>query len=151
MAQISPWSVKGVPYEDREAAKLLARQAGLPLGAWLSQLIRRMSEGTGDSLPEPFLETQDASQALEPAAAPPEIAPEAAEELERRLAALQAQIDALNAVLRDLPVSGAQPEGSAPIERAVMRLSERVQRLEQTVFDEEDTQTGVMSRFFGRR
>ncbi|MBU0725704.1 MAG: hypothetical protein KJ904_16365 [Alphaproteobacteria bacterium] len=149
MAQISPWSVKGVPYEDREAAKLLARQAGLPLGAWLSQLIRRMSEGTGDSsaaLPEPFLD-QDMPEALEPAA----VAPEAAEELERRLAALQAQIDALNAVLRDLPVSGAQPEGSAPIERAVMRLSERVQRLEQTVFEEEDAQGGVMSRFFGRR
>src|SRR5690606_24305709 len=122
---ISPWSVKGVPYEDREAAKLLARQAGLPLGAWLSQLIRRMSEGTGDSpaaLPEPFLD-QDIPETLEPAAVPQE----AAEELERRLTALQAQIDALNAVLRDLPVSGVQPEGSAPIERAVMRLSERVQ------------------------
>ena len=34
-----PWSVKGVLPEAREAAKLAARKAGAPLGAWLSQTI----------------------------------------------------------------------------------------------------------------
>ncbi|GAB4197549.1 MAG: hypothetical protein OHK0024_36630 [Thalassobaculales bacterium] len=37
---VAPWSVKGVPPEDREAAKMAARKAGVPLGTWLSQTIR---------------------------------------------------------------------------------------------------------------
>lgn len=36
----SPWSVKGVEPEAREAAKLAARKAGMTLGTWLSQTIR---------------------------------------------------------------------------------------------------------------
>lgn len=35
----SPWSVKGVDPEAREAAKIAARKAGLTVGAWLSQMI----------------------------------------------------------------------------------------------------------------
>lgn len=41
MKPSSPWSVKGVEPEAREAAKMAARRAGLPLGTWLSQTIRR--------------------------------------------------------------------------------------------------------------
>ena len=37
---ISPWSVKGVEPEAREAAKIAARRAGLTIGAWLNQMIR---------------------------------------------------------------------------------------------------------------
>lgn len=37
----SPWSVKGVEPEAREAAKIAARKAGLTVGAWLSQMIRQ--------------------------------------------------------------------------------------------------------------
>jgi localization factor PodJL len=37
----SPWSVKGVDPEAREAAKIAARKAGLTVGAWLSQMIRQ--------------------------------------------------------------------------------------------------------------
>jgi localization factor PodJL len=36
----SPWSVKGIDPEARQAAKLAARKAGLTLGAWLNQTIR---------------------------------------------------------------------------------------------------------------
>lgn len=39
MSQNSPWSVKGVDPEAREAAKIAARRQGLPLGRWLSQTI----------------------------------------------------------------------------------------------------------------
>lgn len=39
MTQNSPWSVKGVDPEAREAAKIAARRQGLPLGRWLSQTI----------------------------------------------------------------------------------------------------------------
>lgn len=37
----SPWSVKGVDPEAREAAKIAARKAGMTVGAWLSQIIRQ--------------------------------------------------------------------------------------------------------------
>ena len=37
----SPWSVKGIDPETREAAKVAARRAGMPVGAWLSQVIRQ--------------------------------------------------------------------------------------------------------------
>jgi len=37
----SPWSVKGVSAEDREAAKIAARKAGMPIGVWLSEQIRQ--------------------------------------------------------------------------------------------------------------
>ncbi|WP_420402909.1 hypothetical protein [Nisaea sp.] len=40
MAGKSPWSVKGVSAEDREAAKIAARKAGMPIGVWLSEQIR---------------------------------------------------------------------------------------------------------------
>ncbi len=36
----APWSVKGVDPEAREAAKLAARKAGMPIGVWLCQTIR---------------------------------------------------------------------------------------------------------------
>ncbi len=39
MKQVSPWSVKNVEHEAREAAKLAARKAGTTLGVWLSQTI----------------------------------------------------------------------------------------------------------------
>lgn len=39
MANNSPWSVKGVPPEAREAAKIAARRQGVNVGRWLSQTI----------------------------------------------------------------------------------------------------------------
>lgn len=44
MSAKSPWSVKGISPRDREAAKVAARKAGVPLGIWLSEQIRRASE-----------------------------------------------------------------------------------------------------------
>lgn len=43
MSGKSPWSVKGISPEDREAAKVAARKAGMPIGAWLSEQIRMAS------------------------------------------------------------------------------------------------------------
>lgn len=40
MSGKSPWSVKGISAEDREAAKIAARKAGMPIGVWLSEQIR---------------------------------------------------------------------------------------------------------------
>ena len=40
MKPTSPWSVKGIDPEAREAAKLAARKAGVSLGTWLNHTIR---------------------------------------------------------------------------------------------------------------
>ena len=40
MAKVSPWSVKGVEPEAREAAKIAARRAGMTVGQWLNHTIR---------------------------------------------------------------------------------------------------------------
>lgn len=39
MTSNTPWSVKSVAHEAREAAKIAARKAGQPVGLWLSQTI----------------------------------------------------------------------------------------------------------------
>lgn len=40
MVKVSPWSVKGVEPEAREAAKIAARRAGMTVGQWLNHTIR---------------------------------------------------------------------------------------------------------------
>ena len=45
MTGSSPWSIKGVSREDREAAKHEARKSGEPIGTWLSRRIREASAG----------------------------------------------------------------------------------------------------------
>ncbi len=40
-----PWSIKGVSYEARDAAKEAAAAAGLTIGAWLDQTILGASVG----------------------------------------------------------------------------------------------------------
>jgi hypothetical protein len=42
-----PWSLKGVSREARRAAKSAAREAGLPIGAWLSRAIRATAAAEG--------------------------------------------------------------------------------------------------------
>ncbi len=45
MAKVSPWSVKGVEPEAREAAKTAARRAGMTVGQWLNHTIRAATTG----------------------------------------------------------------------------------------------------------
>jgi len=45
MTQISPWSVKGVDPQARDAAKTAARKAGKTIGAWLSEVIHSAAAG----------------------------------------------------------------------------------------------------------
>ncbi len=59
MVSASPWSVKGVEPAAREAAKIAARRAGMTLGQWLNQTIRRTA---ADQLTGP----QRTSQELAP-------------------------------------------------------------------------------------
>lgn len=59
----SPWSVKGVDPEAREAAKIAARRAGMTVGAWLSQMIRQTASeqlrGRGQRTQQPTPEQPD--------------------------------------------------------------------------------------------
>lgn len=57
MSGKSPWSVKGVSAEDREAAKIAARKAGMPIGVWLSEQIRHAASD------KPAPEADEASDA----------------------------------------------------------------------------------------
>jgi hypothetical protein len=52
---VPPWQVKGIEYETREAVKLAARKAGLPIGTWVNQTLHRAATeeatGKGHQLP----------------------------------------------------------------------------------------------------
>ena len=280
MASKSPWSVKGISQEDRDTAKAEARRAGIPIGVWLSDRIRRAAEldaqeaseqadggssghagdrgaggdhagndpASGDPrfafgpgqwstatdavdsglvsvvppdtppnmtpapmpypqqmppmpphMPHPYAMPPQPQQyyapmpAQMPAQMPahmmqpapiqeqvPAVPPVPAVELEQ-VTALESRLDDLSGELRAIEgqVSGRldpigsrldsmveeievlraeidQPRNStgfstAPIERAVMRLSERLQRVEDLVLPEESEGRGFFARLFGRR
>ena len=59
--QNMPWSLKGISDEAREFAKMSADQSDVPVGAWLSQVIRTAA-GTAGNAPDP---------AADPVPAPP--------------------------------------------------------------------------------
>lgn len=149
----SPWSVKGVEPEAREAAKIAARRAGLTIGQWLSQTIRAAAteqlrgggrfaaaaEGAASANT-----TADAAGTAGSAAQPP--APtmqaifESIQKLSSRLEATEAKTSAAIAPLADQvdhlakqldEVKERSGVSTAPIERAVMRLSERIQKVEE--------------------
>ena len=138
---ITPWSVKGIESETRAAAKTAARKAGLTLGAWLNRTILDAAEGG------PATEGGPANgHPAAPSVAPGEIGGATAkamfetihkmsarlEELEARLLqappTLSERLDRLTAEIEGLR-DGAETS-TEPLERAIARLSERVQRLE---------------------
>lgn len=43
MDQPTPWSIKGVTRESRRLAKSAAAEAGVPMGAWLTQAIETVA------------------------------------------------------------------------------------------------------------
>jgi localization factor PodJL len=69
MKPTSPWSVKGVEPEAREAAKLAARRAGVPLGVWLGHTIRKVAAEQ--------LKFGDHNNNFDPATSEPPSAPQA--------------------------------------------------------------------------
>ena len=149
-----PWSVKGVEHEAREAAKLAARKAGLPLGVWLSQTIHATAaqQLKSSSGPATYAQTAYAHSngADMPAGSsiprPPALTPEAVLESINRLANKIEETEARTAealapIIEKVAKLSAQVEengGSAnaridvdPLERALMRMTERLDRIEQ--------------------
>jgi hypothetical protein len=74
-----PWSLKGVSDEAREFAKLSSDQSGIPVGVWLSQVIRAAASPldamTPDPVPGPMAETPPEFDLLRPNSDPLEKAP----------------------------------------------------------------------------
>ncbi len=170
MAVSGPWSVKGVDPETREAAKLAARRAGLPLGAWLSHVIRAAAVTQLKSAPEPIQghvagDTWRAPAGDGGAAPPPGGASvpaptmqallEGLQRLSQRveraekstteaIAPLTERLDDLSARVEEVKARGG-PVSTAPVERAVTRMAERLDRIE----SETKSSRSGRRRFFG--
>ena len=148
-----PWSVKGVEHEAREAAKLAARKAGLPLGVWLSQTIHAAAAQQLKSSSGPTVFAGAAYSAASGDASagssiprPPALTPEAVLESINRLAGRLAESEAQTAealapiVEKVAKLSAQVEEGQGgtsridvdPLERAMMRMTERIDRIEET-------------------
>lgn len=57
-----PWSLKGVSRTAREAARAAAKREGVPLGVWLSRVIREVSATeNGDAGVNDGVQAQDES------------------------------------------------------------------------------------------
>lgn len=150
MKPSSPWSVKGVEPEAREAAKMAARRAGMPVGAWLSHTIRKVASEQLRSGPGAHAaRTQSFSQPLpdgtEPrsTARPPAPTTEAVLESINRLAAkLEASeqrtaetLAPLTDKVRNLSdqmeeIKETKSLDSDPLERALARMAERLDQIE---------------------
>lgn len=164
MATISPWSVKGVDPEAREAAKIAARKAGLTVGQWLNQTIRiaasEQLRNGGRNMrppyPEPDPSPYDAGPRPQPgpdqgadplhggynAPAPTMQAIfESIQKLSARVESaemkttaaiepLAEQVDQLAQQIDEVKANTGV--SSAPVERAMMRLSERLQKVEES-------------------
>lgn len=154
----SPWSVKGVDADARAAAKLAARRAGLTLGAWLNHTIRTVAgaqlrqQGDGMSFADavPHLEAPPVAPVGPAATAPAAEAPavnsadlraiyDTLQELSQRMEAAETRttglVEPLLSQVRDLRQQVAEGRGrpgitTAPFERALHRLAERLERLE---------------------
>lgn len=159
MNPTSPWNVEGVEPEVREAAKLAARRAGVPLGIWLSRTIHKAAaeelrsggaraRADGDVRADGF-EFQGAEPARDSFdggsrnARPPAPTTEAVLESINRLAAKieaaeERTAQALGPLadkVRDLSeqmetVKETNAIESSPLERALARMSERLDHIE---------------------
>ena len=192
MATNSPWSVKGVDPEAREAAKIAARKQGVNVGRWLSQtILAAASEELRTKRSDSDQRFSDNGQNMngprevrreEPAydnpprqdnapSGPPALTAEAVLESIQKLASRIEQsehrtTEAIQPIVQKVGELGEQIEeiksksgggaSTAPVERAMMRLSERLDRMEDTSKGPSrpsrtsDDGAGFLGRLFGR-
>lgn len=161
-----PWSVKGVSLEAREAAKVAARDAGQPIGAWLTEAILVGATHALRRDPEEI----DALYPVHPQRrAEPPMDPTTVANLERdlrettsRLGQLEDDIDVhlrpllqrIDRLARDVEgmthedrrpaPEPREPVNLVPLQRALRHLETRVAVLER------DVRRGWLSRLLGR-
>ena len=110
----SPWSIKGVSHEARDAAKEGARISHQPLGGWLNQVIRMTSdaEGAAPVMSSGSSTTADAAFAASPSSAT--TWQEAVVRLEARIAESERQA----------------AEAALPADAALERIADRLEAIE---------------------
>lgn len=180
MAILSPWSVKGVAPEAREAGKIAARRAGLPMGVWLSQII--LSAAAIELKAPPRAATsaseRDGSDAADAASGaarpqPPALLPAQIMDAIRKLSLrieesetktaqaltpiAQKVVDLARQVeeMKSKPPPSAAPVSTGAVERAISRLAERLEQVEQGRSARqsgavEQPAAGASRGFFGR-
>ena len=155
MQPTSPWSVKGIDREAREAAKLAARKAGVSLGTWLNHTIRAAAtkelkrNADPGYVEQPGYDHQNHEPTMDgrtpPDAHPP--APtlqaifESVQKLTNRIESAETKTtEALDPIVKKVDELSDQIEkvqsrtdvSNEPVERAVMRIADRLQKLEET-------------------
>lgn len=151
MDRSQPWSVKGIDPETRQAAKMAARRAGLTVGAWLNQAIRRAAaeelgmpapgrpESPAQAPPHtfgavPYPQPYAATDRADPAGgAAPQLPSPAVETL---LDALRRQTEEVKAAIRDSTEElRFNTDKIQPLSERIRPMSERIEtiagRLEQ--------------------
>lgn len=147
MSQNSPWSVKSVTQDARDAAKQAARRAGLTIGEWLSQtiLVAAENEVRENALPDAgngeggAITPEGGSTSLPSTPLPAAIAGEIQElrdgyvDLEERiydtLEPLMQRVRRLSAQMTELQYASGRMEGLSSIQdkvRDLQRLSREV-------------------------
>lgn len=180
MTPKTPWSVKGVDPEAREAAKMAARKAGVTVGVWLNQTIRiaasqQLKSGFSEPLYPPPPGPGYAHPGYDPSSSPP---PGATQPPALTLETVLKNIQNLSAKIQETedrtaeaiaPISSRIQElarqmddvrnqdgpAVAPVERALGRLAERLEKLEHAghtgqARDAPTASTGFLSRIFGK-
>jgi TPR repeat protein len=95
MAMSAPWSIKGVDFKAREAAKIMARRSGLTLGEWLNRAILDEAAKPAGAAADMGLSPQRAIDPAVHALGQQMIA--LASALDGRISAAETEIRALNA------------------------------------------------------
>lgn len=153
MKSNSPWSVKGIDPEAREAAKMAARRAGVPLGVWLSNVIRKSAAeqlkfgNAAPAMQAPAAEAAAPVNGLEtapgnhrPPAPTTEVVLESINRLAAKIEAAEARTNESIAPLAEkvrtlteqiAEVKETKAIDSAPLERALARMSERLDHIEE--------------------
>ncbi len=110
----SPWSIKGVSPEARDAAKEGARISRQPLGKWLSQVIRVTSE-TESGAPATATSSNSPTDTIFAAA------PSSAVTWQEAVVRLEARIR---------ESEGQVTEAVLPVNDALMRIADRLEAIE---------------------
>jgi localization factor PodJL len=143
----SPWSVKGVDPEAREAAKIAARKAGMTVGTWLSQIIRQSAteqlRGGGQRQPQQAPPERPAApggfQNAQPPAPTIQAVFESIQRLSQRIeqsekrtaetiAPIAEKVSELSTKIEEAKTGSGT--STAPVERAVQKIAERLDKIE---------------------
>ncbi|MCE2509774.1 MAG: hypothetical protein J4G10_02165 [Alphaproteobacteria bacterium] len=145
MTSQSPWSIKGIEPEAREAAKMAARKAGMTLGGWLTRTIlsvaaHELKRNTAGKPPPEWEE--GAGPDLSPPS-PPALTEEAilksiqqliqrVEHIEQvtqeTIAPISEKVEQLAERVKE--VNEKTGISAGPLERALQRLTERMDTME---------------------